>query len=208
MNINLIERHRVRGWIAIIREGKGFIEAEPTIGTVEPVNFTTAAFTGENAQIDLGDEVEFSLRKLSTKFFAENIVKVSTTIQNFYVNFDSKKKKTKEKNFLHLLFKSILPTVHRGRVVSPVRMISNDDCEILGRIQKINENNIPGECFPFSITGVKNKRVILLPKDFVTFSVAVGLDYSKRAVNIVLENEVRKGKVDTVKGQVINFIFE
>ena len=81
-------------------------------------------------------------------------------------------------------------------------MISNDDCEILGRIQKLTENNIPGDCFTFSITGVKNKRVILLPKDLVTFSVAVGLDYSTRAVNIVLENESRKGKVETVKGQV------
>ena len=81
-------------------------------------------------------------------------------------------------------------------------MISNDECEILGRIQKINDEGIPGECYTYSITGVKNKRVILLPNDLVTFSVAVGLNYSKRAVNIVLENEVRKGKVDTMKGQV------
>lgn len=81
-------------------------------------------------------------------------------------------------------------------------MISNEECEIIGRIQKISDDGIPGECYTFSITGVKNKRVILLPKDFVTFSVAVGLNYTTRAVNIVLENEVRKGKVDTVKGQV------
>jgi hypothetical protein len=82
-------------------------------------------------------------------------------------------------------------------------MITNDECEVLGRIQKITDDSIPGECYTFSITGVKNKRVILLPNDSVTFSVAVGLDYSTRAVNIVLENEARKGKVDTVKGQVI-----
>jgi hypothetical protein len=85
-------------------------------------------------------------------------------------------------------------------------MISNDDCEIIGRIQKITDDGIPGECYTFSITGVKHKRVILLPKDLVTFSVAVGKDYSTRAVNIVLENEVRKGKVDTVKGQVMKRI--
>ncbi|CAF3970262.1 unnamed protein product, partial [Rotaria magnacalcarata] len=96
---------------------------------------------------------------------------------------------------------SILPTIHRGRVVTPVRMISNDECEVFGRIQKITDDGIPGECFTFSITGVKNKRVILLPNDSVTFSVAIGLDYSRRAVNIILENETRKGKVDTVKGQ-------
>lgn len=87
-------------------------------------------------------------------------------------------------------------------------MITNDECEILGRIQKVTDDGIPGECYTYSITGVKNKRVILLPNDSVTFSVALGLDYSRRAVNIVLENEVRKGKVDTVKGQVIqNLIF-
>jgi hypothetical protein len=81
-------------------------------------------------------------------------------------------------------------------------MIANDECEILGRIQKLKDDNIPGECYTYSITGVKNKRVILLPNDSVIFSVAVGLDYSTRAANIILENETRKGKVDTVKGQV------
>lgn len=81
-------------------------------------------------------------------------------------------------------------------------MISNDECEILGRIQKLTDDGIPGECYMYSITGVKNKRVILLPNDSVTFAVAVGLNYTKRAVNIVLENETRKGKVETVKGQV------
>jgi hypothetical protein len=82
-------------------------------------------------------------------------------------------------------------------------MISNDECEVLGRIQKISDEGIPGDCYTFSITGIKNKRVILLPNDPVTFSVAVGHDYSTRAVNIVLDNETRKGKIDTVKGQVI-----
>lgn len=86
-------------------------------------------------------------------------------------------------------------------------MITNDECEILGRIQKLTDDGIPGECYTYSITGVKNKRVILLPNDLVTFSVAVGLNYTRRAMNIVLENETRKGKIDTVKGQVIRSFF-
>ncbi|CAF3989006.1 unnamed protein product [Rotaria sordida] len=179
-NITLIERNRIHGWIAILREGKGFIEQSNTMGNIEPVAFSMNAFTGDNIQVELGDEVEFSLRKISGRLIAENILKVSLTINNFY---------------------SILPTVHRGRVVSPVRMISNDECEILGRIQKITDDGMPGECYTYSITGVKNKRVILLPNDSVTFSIAIGLDYSRRAANIILENEIRKGKVDTVKGQ-------
>jgi cold shock CspA family protein len=179
-NISLIERNRIRGWIAILREGKGFLEQNNTTGNIEPIAFSTNTFTGDSTQIELGDEVEFSLRKISGRLIAENILKVSSTINNFY---------------------SVLPTVHRGRVVSPVRMISNDECEIFGRIQKVSDDGIPGECYTFSITGIKNKRVILLPNDAVTFSVAVGRDYSTRAVNIVLENETRKGKVDTVKGQ-------
>lgn len=84
-------------------------------------------------------------------------------------------------------------------------MISNDECEILGRLQKISDDGMPGECFTFGITGIKNKRAILLPNDSVTFSVAIGHDYSRRAVNIVLENEKRKGKIDSVKGQVYKF---
>ena len=197
-NVNLIERNRIRGWIAIIREGKGFIEQDAATGSMEPVVFSTSAFTGDGTQADLGDEVEFSLRKSSGRYSADNILKVPSTIQNYYVR-SSNRLSTSSVVF----FQSVLPTTHRGRVVSPVRMISNEDCEIIGRIQKISDDGIPGECYPFSITGVKNKRVILLPKDFVTFSVAVGLNYTTRAVNIVLENEVRKGKVDTVKGQVM-----
>jgi hypothetical protein len=85
-NITLIERNRIRGWIAIVREGKGFIEQSNTTGNNEPVAFSTNAFTGDNTQIELGDEIEFSLRKISGRLTAENILKVSSTINNFYVS--------------------------------------------------------------------------------------------------------------------------
>ncbi|CAF1160122.1 unnamed protein product [Adineta ricciae] len=179
-DVTLLERNRLRGWIAIIRDGKGFIEEANVSGNIEPILFTINSFTGDNIQIELGDELEFSVRKVSNRPVAENILKVSSTLSTLY---------------------SVLPSTHRGRVVSPVRLITIDECEILGRIQKITDDGTPGECYTYSITGVKNKRVILLPNDAVTFSVAVGRDYSKRAVNIVLENETRKGKIDTVKGQ-------
>lgn len=83
-----------------------------------------------------------------------------------------------------------------------MRLTSNDECEILGRIQKVADDGTPGECYAYSITGVKNKRVILFPNDSVTFAVAVGRDYTQRAVKITLESDVRKGKIDTLKGQV------
>jgi len=85
-NVTLIERNRIRGWIAIVREGKGFIEQSNTTGNNEPVAFSTNAFTGDNTQIELGDEIEFSLRKISGRLTAENILKVSSTINNFYVS--------------------------------------------------------------------------------------------------------------------------
>jgi hypothetical protein len=85
-NITLIERNRIRGWIAILREGKGFIEQNNTTGSIEPIAFSINSFTGDNTQIDLGDEVEFSLRKISGRLTAENILKVSLTINNFYVS--------------------------------------------------------------------------------------------------------------------------
>lgn len=85
-NITLIERNRIHGWIAILREGKGFIEQSITTGNIEPIAFSTNAFTGDNTQVDLGDEVEFSLRKISGRFIADNILKVPLTISNFYVS--------------------------------------------------------------------------------------------------------------------------
>lgn len=84
-NINLIERNRIRGWIAIIREGKGFLEQDAATGSTEPVGFSINAFTGDGSQAELGDEVEFSLRKSSGRLTADNILKVPSTIQNYYV---------------------------------------------------------------------------------------------------------------------------
>jgi cold shock CspA family protein len=85
-NVNLIERNRIRGWIAIIREGKGFIEQSNTKNNIEPVVFTISSFTGDNTQIELGDEVEFSLRKVSTRLIAENILKLPSTVNTLYVS--------------------------------------------------------------------------------------------------------------------------
>lgn len=82
----MIERNRIHGWIAIFREGKGFIEPSNAIGSVEPIAFSINSFTGDNTQVDLGDEVEFSLRKSSGRLSADNILKVSSTINNFYVS--------------------------------------------------------------------------------------------------------------------------
>jgi hypothetical protein len=85
-NITLIERNRIHGWIAILREGKGFIEQSTTTGNIEPIAFSTNAFTGDNTQVDLGDEVEFSVRKISGRLTADNILKIPLTINNFYVS--------------------------------------------------------------------------------------------------------------------------
>lgn len=84
-NVSLIERNRLRGWIAIIREGQGFIEQSNISDNIEPIAFTINSFTDENIQIDLGDEIEFSLSSISGQLTAENILKVPLTIQNSYV---------------------------------------------------------------------------------------------------------------------------
>ena len=79
-NVTLIERNRCRGWIAIIREGKGFIEQSNITDNIVPI-----AFTNDTIPIDLGDEVEFNLKTQSGQLTAENISKVPSTVQNFYV---------------------------------------------------------------------------------------------------------------------------
>lgn len=80
-DVTLIERNRLRGWIAIIRENRGFIEQNNFTDKIEPI-----AFVNENLQVELGDEVEFSLRKHSNQLLAENILQVPSTIQNLYVS--------------------------------------------------------------------------------------------------------------------------
>ena len=85
-DVTLLERNRLRGWIAIIREGKGFIEEANMSGNIEPILFTINSFTGDNIQIELGDELEFSVRKISNRLVAENILKVPSTLSTLYVS--------------------------------------------------------------------------------------------------------------------------
>lgn len=85
-NVTLVERHRFRGWIAAIREGKGFIEPNFGSGSIESVFFAASSFTTDNPQFDLGEEVEFSLKKVSNRLVADHIHKVPLTIKNFYVS--------------------------------------------------------------------------------------------------------------------------
>ena len=82
--MTLIERNRLRGWVAIIRENRGYIEQNNFTDKIEPV-----AFVNENLQVELGDEVEFSVRKHSNQLLAENLLPVSSTIQNLYVSIHS-----------------------------------------------------------------------------------------------------------------------
>ena len=96
--MTLIERNRLRGWIAIIRENKGFIEQSNTTDNIEPI-----AFNNENIQVELGDEVEFTLRTHSGLLIAENILKVSSTIQNLYVSFLAIPFQPYIRRFLHLV---------------------------------------------------------------------------------------------------------
>ncbi|CAF0830573.1 unnamed protein product [Didymodactylos carnosus] len=123
-NIRLIERNRIRGWIAIFRENRGFIEQN---GDANSVLFSSSSIAGDPTQLDLGDEVEFSLRKSTGRLTAENIIKVALTVNSFY---------------------STLPTTYHGRVVSPVRMLNNEECEVLGKIQKVTDGT-----YEFSLFG-------------------------------------------------------
>jgi hypothetical protein len=56
---------------------------------IQPIAFTINSFTGDNIQIDLGDEVEFSLKNISGYLTADNILKVPLTIHNSYVSYHS-----------------------------------------------------------------------------------------------------------------------
>lgn len=70
-----------------------------------------------------------------------------------------------------------------------------------------------GDTYQFGMSGLSDKKMVLLVGDIVSFQIGISADGTKKAFNITKkEKDVKKGKVDSVKGQVrfssFYFIFQ
>ncbi|CAH1799965.1 unnamed protein product [Owenia fusiformis] len=175
VNIKVLSRNSggvQRGFIATLKDNFGFIE---TAAHDKEVFFHFSAFEGECNDLDLGDEVEYTLAKKTAKVSAESIKKLP-------------KGTVAPEELQH--------GTMEGKIVRCMRIINPDQDEYPGLVQA-------GDMLlPYGITSLADKKDFLQTGDKVRFQIAiVKATNQKRATNIAAIRKFIRAKVDSIKGQ-------
>lgn len=181
VNVKVLSRAPVmkqQGFIATLKDSFGFIE---TAEHDREIFFHFSAFEGDPNELDVGEEVEFTLSKKTSKVSAEKLKLLPKGT---------------------VAPETILPDIFEGRIVRCMRIINPDQDEYPGLVQVGTEEN-PNACtFPYGITSLADKRDFLQKGDLVKFQVAkVNTTGEKRAAKIAAVRKIIRAKVDSVKGQ-------
>ncbi|XP_076445198.1 cold shock domain-containing protein E1-like [Babylonia areolata] len=187
VNIKVLFRSptsRCQGFVATLKDNYGFIENDKHD---QEVFFHFSAFDGNaNNDLDLGDEVEYTLARKSSKMSAENIRKLPKGTVGPGEDIVYSK-----------------GTV-QGKIVRPMRIVDPEQDEYCGLVQaglEVEEGE-PLVTYPYGITSLADKRDFLQKGDIVSFQVAkVKGTEVLRAVNLAAQRKFVRAKVDSVKGQ-------
>jgi cold shock CspA family protein len=181
VNVKVLSRTpviRQQGFIATLKDSFGFIE---TADHDREIFFHFSAFEGDPNELDVGEEVEFSLSKKTSKVSAERLKLLPKGT---------------------VAPETILPDVFDGRIIRCMRIINPDQDEYPGLVQVGTEENPNASTFPYGITSLADKRDFLQKGDLVKFQVAkVNSTGEKRATKIAAVRKILRAKVDLVKGQ-------
>lgn len=166
------------GFVAVLKENFGFIE---TLEHDEEVFFHFSNFQGNSNNLELGQEVEYTLSKRNGSSAgnclpAENVkVLAKGTIPQ----------------------PKILEQIYNGVVVRPLRCINPDQQEYCGLVELRNDADEGISRHELGITSLTNKRDLLQKDDHVTFKV----DESGRAAEVTAIRKKKRAIVDSIKGQ-------
>lgn len=181
VNVKVLSRAPVmkqQGFIATLKDSFGFIE---TAEHDREIFFHFSAFEGDPTELDVGEEVEFTLSKKTSKVSAEKLKLLPKGT---------------------VAPETVLPEVFDGRIVRCMRIINPDQDEYPGLVQVGNEENPNASTFPYGITSLADKRDFLQKGDLVKFQVAkINSTGEKRATKIAAVRKILRAKVDSVKGQ-------
>lgn len=167
-----------RGFIAVLKENFGFIE---NIDHDEEVFFHFSNFTSNPHQLELGQEVEYTLSSKpggnsGNCLPAENVRTLP------WGTIDQPK---------------IIDTICNGQISRPLRCINPNQQEYCGLVQVMNEAQEVVSTHEFGITSLKNKRDLLQIGDIVQFK----LDEAGRAAELLSVRQKKRANVDSIKGQ-------
>lgn len=95
-----------------------------------------------------------------------------------------------------------MPFLYKGRIQQSLRS-NNEKDDYYGKVQICDDNGQLGDTYSFGIGGLSDKKSQLQPGDKVTFQIGISQDGIKKAFNITKKtNEVKRGKIESIKGQV------
>lgn len=171
-----------QGFLAILKENCGFIEMADH---EKEVFFQFNYVEGNAAELELGDEVEFTLSHKTAKVSAENIRKLSKGT---------------------VAPEELLPGIFEGKIVRTLRIINPDQVEYCGLVQQIektgSESGNVEATYPYGVTSLVDKRDIPQKGETVRFQVAVVKSSGKqRATRVAPVRLFLHGKVESMKGQ-------
>jgi len=167
-----------QGFVATLKDNYGFIE---TAEHDKEVFFHFSAFEGDTGDLDLGDEVEYTLTRKMAKTSAENIHKL-------------------EKGTIPP--EEVLPGTVDGRVVRCMRIINPDQEEYAGLVQVGAEEYEESDLYPYGITSLADPRDYLQKGDIVKYQIAINQTTgARRATNVCAVRKAQRARVDSIKGQ-------
>lgn len=179
---------RLRGYVATMKESFGFIE---TADHDQEVFFHFSNVEGcDSADLDLGDEVEYSLaRGTNASSFSKNRISAEGV----------RRVPADQASSLYEVESSLL----EGRVIRAMRTVNPDQDEYCGLIQCVGQGEEEqGEVLPYGITSLADKRDFLQNGDRVKLQAAVHKENGKRrAVNITALRKLQRARIDSLKGQ-------
>ncbi|XP_038076264.1 cold shock domain-containing protein E1-like [Patiria miniata] len=166
-----------QGYIAVLKEKFGFIEADDHD---HEVFFHYSEFSGDVNDLEVGDEVSYSLIRKGPKISAEEVTKLPKGT----IPVEPKK-----------------PGVLQGKVIRPLRNIDPQQAEYNGLIQVINEDESEGAVYPYCIVSLSDKHDFLQRGDPVQFQLCSSVDNGKEwACNVVAIRKILRTHVDCIKG--------
>ncbi|XP_071788144.1 cold shock domain-containing protein E1-like [Asterias amurensis] len=165
-----------QGYIAVLKDSFGFIE---TAEHDHEVFFHYSEFSGDVNDIDVGDEVSYSVIRKGPKISAEEVSKLPKGT----IVVEPKK-----------------PGILQGKVIRPLRNIDPQQAEYNGLIQVVNEDNSDGAVYPYCIISLTDSHDFLQKGDPVQLQLCIANISGKEwACNVVAIRKILRTHVDSIK---------
>ncbi|XP_072173576.1 cold shock domain-containing protein E1-like [Diadema setosum] len=169
---------RKMGVVSVMKENFGFIESDKRD---KEIFFHFSEYHGNLHDLDVGNEVSYSVVRKGSKLSAEEVKKQPAG---------------------SIPPKEVKQGQYNGTVIRPLRNVDPHQEEYTGLIACNSEDGSSTTTYPYSITSLLNKHEFLQKSDNVCFQLCTWPDSDQVwACNVAAIRNIQRTKVDSIKGQ-------